>query len=65
MMMMILMKMTMTCFIPSDKRIACDEEFSESEDEGDPSSSGTRRDRSHRRKKARTEAAGETFHLAS
>jgi len=39
----------------SDKRIACDEEFSESEDEGDPSTTGGRRDRAHRRKKARTE----------
>jgi len=42
----------------SDKRIACDEEFSESEDEGDPSTSGGRRDRAHRRKKARTDTAG-------
>lgn len=42
----------------SDKRIACDEEFSESEDEGDPSTVGGRRDRAHRRKKARTDAAG-------
>jgi len=39
----------------SDKRIACDEEFSESEDEGDPSTTGGRRDRAHRRKKPRTE----------
>ena len=52
----------MNCLIdflhPSDKRIACDEEFSESEDEGDPSTVGGRRDRAHRRKKARTDAAG-------